>query len=78
MDYRCMGHHLGYNKYHYNEDTTFLLHDSDIINMKDRTKLFEIMIHNKWWTPILNNNKDDIYLIIIKYTSLKNNNNLIN
>lgn len=79
MKFNCMGHHLGYGPYLYNEDTTFLLHDSDIISMKDRSKSFEIMIHNKWWTPILNENKDDICLLIIKYSSFKNlNTNIIN
>lgn len=71
MDFNCMGHHFGYGPYRYDENKTFLLHDSDIISMYDRTKLFEIMTHNKWWTPILNNMNDNVYLLIIKYTSLK-------
>lgn len=72
MKFSSMGHHLGYGPYLYNEETTFLLHDSDIISMKDRTKLFEIMIHNKWWTDIINDKEDNSYLLILKYETFKN------
>lgn len=71
LSYDAMGHHLGIGPYLYDENKHFLLHDSDIINMENRNKLFEVMKHNKWWTPILNNMNDNVYLLIIKYPSLK-------
>ena len=78
MKFNCMGHHLGFGPYKYDEEKTFLLHDSDIISMADRTKAFEIMIHNKWWNKIFPENNDKIYLLIIKSKNIENNKNLIN
>ena len=78
MKFNCMGHHLGYGPYLYNEEKTFLMHDSDIIGMNDRAKSFEIMIHNKWWKDIINDQEDKAYLLILKYQTFKNTSDFVN
>lgn len=70
MNSSSMGHYYGFDEHKYDENKHFILHNYSVMSKEDCIKCLEIMKHNKWWKPILNNTKNDNILIILDETAL--------